>query len=181
MLRLAAEEGAVATSSVLRRSWRRSGETTHHLIDPRTGVPSDSAAAAVTVVAAHAHWAEVLAKAALIAGIDAGLELRPPRVSAGRRSSPSTRARARCPPSPAPTARSAALLTVGPPALPAKPNVTGHRCGMVLSWVEGDGVAELAPAAEASAPRVVRPGGPTTAAPSHSGGGRCHAAPPHGR
>jgi FAD:protein FMN transferase len=69
------DEGAVATSSRLRRRWRRGEEELHHLIDPRTGEPAQSSLVAVTVVAAQAHWAEILAKAALIAGKDAGRQL----------------------------------------------------------------------------------------------------------
>jgi FAD:protein FMN transferase len=68
-------EGAVATSSRLRRRWRRGPRELHHLIDPRTGEPARSAVVAVTVVSAQAHWAEILAKAALVAGIDAGSRL----------------------------------------------------------------------------------------------------------
>jgi FAD:protein FMN transferase len=69
------DEGAVATSSRLRRRWRRGEEELHHLIDPRTGEPAQTSLVAVTVVAAQAHWAEILAKAALIAGKDAGRQL----------------------------------------------------------------------------------------------------------
>ncbi|GAA2495825.1 hypothetical protein GCM10010406_35110 [Streptomyces thermolineatus] len=54
-----------------------------------------------------------------------------------------------------------------------------ERRGAVMG--RGDGVDEQCGAAEAGAPRVVRPGGPAAAAPSQSGGGRCHAAPSHGR
>ena len=69
------EEGAVATSSRWRRRWRRGTRELHHLIDPRTGEPSKSTLVAVTVVAGETHWAEVFAKAALVAGIDAGAQL----------------------------------------------------------------------------------------------------------
>jgi thiamine biosynthesis lipoprotein len=54
-----------ATSSVLRRRW---GDGVHHLIDPRTGRPADSGLAEVSVVAGTAVDAEIIAKAALIAG-----------------------------------------------------------------------------------------------------------------
>jgi thiamine biosynthesis lipoprotein len=60
--------GAIATSTRLRRSWTRAGEDRHHLIDPRTGVPARSGLASVTVVAGEAWRAEVLAKAAFVAG-----------------------------------------------------------------------------------------------------------------
>ena len=54
-----------ATSSVLRRRW---GDGLHHLIDPRTGRPAVSGLAEVSVVAATAVDAEIVAKTALIAG-----------------------------------------------------------------------------------------------------------------
>jgi thiamine biosynthesis lipoprotein len=40
----------------------------HHLIDPRTGLPAASGVASVTVIAGDAWRAEVLAKAAFLAG-----------------------------------------------------------------------------------------------------------------
>jgi thiamine biosynthesis lipoprotein len=63
---LLAGHGA-ATSSVLRRRW---GDGLHHLIDPRTGRPATSGLVEVSVVAATAVDAEIVAKAALIAGPD---------------------------------------------------------------------------------------------------------------
>jgi FAD:protein FMN transferase len=75
LTRITLDEGAVATSSRLRRRWRRGSQEQHHLIDPRTGEPSRSSLVSVTVVAAQTHWAEILAKAALIAGKDAGSAL----------------------------------------------------------------------------------------------------------
>jgi FAD:protein FMN transferase len=58
----------VATSSVLRRSWRRGDRTVHHLIDPTTGTSAVTDLAAVTAVAPELWWAEVVAKIALMAG-----------------------------------------------------------------------------------------------------------------
>ncbi len=72
---LAFGEGAIATSTRLRRSWTRGARTLHHLIDPRTGEPADSGLASVTVVAGEAWRAEVLAKAAFVAGADDGRAL----------------------------------------------------------------------------------------------------------
>jgi len=65
---LAFAEGAIATSTKLRRAWTRGDRTLHHLIDPRTGAPAESGLASVTVVAGEAWRAEVLAKAAFVAG-----------------------------------------------------------------------------------------------------------------
>jgi thiamine biosynthesis lipoprotein len=57
------DQGA-ATSSVRRRKW---GEL-HHLIDPRTGLPSSSGLEEVSVIAASGCDAEVVAKTALLLG-----------------------------------------------------------------------------------------------------------------
>jgi thiamine biosynthesis lipoprotein len=65
-------EGAVVTSTRARRAWTRGGVPQHHLIDPRRGAPAASGLRSVTVVAAEAATAEVLAKAAFVAGPDAG-------------------------------------------------------------------------------------------------------------
>ena len=62
------ERGAVATSSRVRRRWVSDGLDAHHLIDPRTGRPAITDLLSVSVVASSAMWAEVYAKAALIAG-----------------------------------------------------------------------------------------------------------------
>lgn len=72
---LALADGAVATSTRLRRRWERQGQRLHHIIDPASGAPAAGAVATVTVVAGQTHWAEVLAKAALIAGLPAGRAL----------------------------------------------------------------------------------------------------------
>jgi FAD:protein FMN transferase len=61
-------DGAVATSTTLRRRWETDGETRHHIIDPQTGLPSDTDLTLATVVAAHAWVAEVFAKTVLLSG-----------------------------------------------------------------------------------------------------------------
>ena len=66
--RLGLADGAVATSTTLRRRWRVGGEPRHHLIDPRTGAPSATGVDLAAVVAGQAWLAEVLAKAVLMAG-----------------------------------------------------------------------------------------------------------------
>lgn len=67
--------GAVATSTVLKRTWQVGGRTRHHLIDPSTGAPSTSDVALATVVGGSASTAEVLAKAALLRGLDRAFDL----------------------------------------------------------------------------------------------------------
>ncbi len=73
--RLRFGHGAVATSTRLRRRWRRGDVMLHHLLDPATGAPADSGLTTVTVIAGDAWWAEVLAKAAFVAGPVAGVRL----------------------------------------------------------------------------------------------------------
>lgn len=62
------QQGALATSSPLRRRWRRAGMEHHHLIDPRTGRSSTSCWTFVSVCGAHALAADVAAKAAFLLG-----------------------------------------------------------------------------------------------------------------
>ncbi len=69
---LALGEGAVATSSIGGRQWRRNGQVMHHLIDPRTAEPSRSDVHTATVLAPTAAQAEIAAKVALILGNRAG-------------------------------------------------------------------------------------------------------------
>ena len=60
--------GACATSARTKRTWMTDGRPAHHLIDPRSGRPSLSSVAQVTVVADEGWRAEVWAKAAFLAG-----------------------------------------------------------------------------------------------------------------
>ncbi|HMC52626.1 MAG TPA: FAD:protein FMN transferase [Acidimicrobiales bacterium] len=73
--RLVLGDGAVVTSTRLMRTWKRNGAEQHHIIDPTSGCPAWTGVAAVTVVASEASWAEVLAKAAFLAGVEEGLAL----------------------------------------------------------------------------------------------------------
>lgn len=67
---LLVDGGAVATSSVVKRSWQQGEIKRHHLIDPRTGEPAETPWLSVTVFAPAAVLAETFAKAILIAGPD---------------------------------------------------------------------------------------------------------------
>ena len=71
---LALADGAVATSSIGRRRWQNGGQIMHHLIDPRTGRPSDSDLHTVAVLAETTEDAEVAAKTALMLGTEAGAD-----------------------------------------------------------------------------------------------------------
>jgi thiamine biosynthesis lipoprotein len=64
-----AMRGALATSTTARRRWRTTdGGEAHHLIDPRTGLPSISPYSQVSAWAEETWVAECWAKAVLIAG-----------------------------------------------------------------------------------------------------------------
>ena len=60
--------GGLATSSIAVRTWRRGGETQHHLIDPATGAPARTPWRDVTVAAENCVAADVAARAALLLG-----------------------------------------------------------------------------------------------------------------
>ncbi len=66
LVRLAA--GAVATSSVSCRRWRRGGAVLHHIVDPRTGRPADGPWRTATVAAATCADANAASTAAIVAG-----------------------------------------------------------------------------------------------------------------
>jgi FAD:protein FMN transferase len=60
--------GALATSSILCRQWRRGGRTLHHILDPRTGLPAAGPWRTVSVAAANCAEANAASTAAIIAG-----------------------------------------------------------------------------------------------------------------
>ncbi len=67
--------GAVATSSVMKRSWKQGNQSQHHLIDPRTGKPAQTEWLSVSVLCADIVDADVYAKAILIGGTRVANEL----------------------------------------------------------------------------------------------------------
>jgi thiamine biosynthesis lipoprotein len=60
--------GAVATSSIMKRTWMQGLQTRHHLIDPRTSEPAQTDWLSATVIAPEIITAEVYAKTILIGG-----------------------------------------------------------------------------------------------------------------
>ena len=60
--------GALATSSILCRQWRRGGRTLHHIVDPRTGLPAAGPWRTVSVAATNCAEANAASTAAIIAG-----------------------------------------------------------------------------------------------------------------
>jgi thiamine biosynthesis lipoprotein len=62
------ESGGIATSGSATRRWLRGHRIQHHLIDPRTGRPSDSPWTHVTAVGRDCLRADVAAKAGFLLG-----------------------------------------------------------------------------------------------------------------
>jgi thiamine biosynthesis lipoprotein len=65
---------AIATSTTLKRRWRRGERWLHHIIDPRTGAPARSPIVSASVIAATTTEADVYAKCALMLDADAARE-----------------------------------------------------------------------------------------------------------
>jgi FAD:protein FMN transferase len=61
-------DGAVASSSTAIRRWRRGGQTLHHILDPRTGLPAAPVWRMVTVNAATCVDANAATTAAMVRG-----------------------------------------------------------------------------------------------------------------
>jgi thiamine biosynthesis lipoprotein len=68
LAQLHVRSGAVATSSIMKRTWRQGEKVRHHLIDPRTAQPAKTDWLSVTVISPSVIEAEVYAKVILIAG-----------------------------------------------------------------------------------------------------------------
>ncbi len=65
---------AIATSSIVKRRWQRSGEIpAHHILDPRTGSPSCSDLLQATVIGRDLAVAEQYTKGLIILGSAAGI------------------------------------------------------------------------------------------------------------
>ena len=64
-------DGALATSSIAKRSWLQSMRPTHHLFDPQTRRPAFTGVVQVSALAPTAEKGEILAKAALLSGREA--------------------------------------------------------------------------------------------------------------
>ncbi len=66
-----AEGSAVATSSTVRRTWRRGGVRIHHVVDPRTAAPAAPVWRSATVAAPTCVEANTASTAAVVLGRDA--------------------------------------------------------------------------------------------------------------
>lgn len=76
--RVSIRSGAVATSSVLAKTFDHGGERRSHLVDPRSRlaiVPESWRVMQATVVAAECVWAEAMTKAVMLGGPGGGIAL----------------------------------------------------------------------------------------------------------
>ncbi len=69
------EAGTVVTSGVYERGFELGGKRYHHILDPRTGYPSESGILSVTIRGSDSMLADGLATAALVLGAEAGVAL----------------------------------------------------------------------------------------------------------
>lgn len=67
------EDGSLATSGDYEHAYRHDGRLYHHIIDPKTGFPSEKTAS-VTLIASNALWADAVDTAIFIMGPERGLE-----------------------------------------------------------------------------------------------------------
>jgi FAD:protein FMN transferase len=63
--------GGLATSTTTVRTWRRGGQSVHHIVDPRTGLPADGPWRTASVYAPCALAANTASTAAIVMGEDA--------------------------------------------------------------------------------------------------------------
>jgi thiamine biosynthesis lipoprotein len=68
--RMTLDSGGVATSSTVVRCWDTTGEPAHHIVDPRTGAPSDSRWRSASVWAPTAAEANAWSTASIVLGTD---------------------------------------------------------------------------------------------------------------
>jgi thiamine biosynthesis lipoprotein len=80
--RVGLTRGGLATSSTIARTWRTASGVAHHVIDPRTGLPSQGPWRTVTVWGPSAVQANTASTAALILGDEAVDYLRDSDLSA---------------------------------------------------------------------------------------------------
>jgi thiamine biosynthesis lipoprotein len=68
-------DGAIVTSTTRMRRWTVGGRRYHHILDPVTGESTRTGIAAVVAAARDAWWAEGIAKAIIVGGVDDGVQL----------------------------------------------------------------------------------------------------------
>jgi len=69
-------EGSVITSGAYQRNFTEKGKTYHHILDPKTGYPSDSDAVSVTIIGKDGAICDALSTAVFIGGSEYARKLR---------------------------------------------------------------------------------------------------------
>ncbi len=69
------EDKSVVSSGVYERSFEKDGVLYHHILDPKTGYPTDNGVIAVTVVGESSAECDALSTALSVKGLDEGMKL----------------------------------------------------------------------------------------------------------
>ncbi|RJQ50330.1 MAG: FAD:protein FMN transferase [Nitrospiraceae bacterium] len=69
------KDSAISTAGDYQRFFMKDGKRYHHIIDPKTGCPSESGLISVSVIAPHGYIADGIDTAVLVLGAEKGLKL----------------------------------------------------------------------------------------------------------
>ena len=72
---VAVKDMSVVTSGIYERYFEKDGERFHHILNPKTGYPSDNGLAAVSILSPNSTNCDGLSTACFLLGVDKGMEL----------------------------------------------------------------------------------------------------------
>lgn len=72
---VSSKDGTIVTSGTYQRYFEYNGEKYHHILDPKTGKPSNSGLLSVTIEGTKSADADALSTACFVLGLDKGMEL----------------------------------------------------------------------------------------------------------
>lgn len=72
---VAVKDMSVVTSGIYERYFEKDGERFHHILNPKTGYPSDNGLAAISILSPNSTNCDGLSTACFLLGVDKGMEL----------------------------------------------------------------------------------------------------------